>query len=613
MKRRSRRRARHLPIVRLTVLLICLLGLAPLDTAQAQTADAPPADRTPGQTTADPFAEIAKASGLDFVHWNGMSGQFYFPEVVGSGGALFDYDGDGDLDVYLVQGHFLGPQENLAKSIFPPPKLPARDRLFRNDLTPDADGRPELQFTEVTESSGIRALRYGMGASAADFDGDGHLDLYLTNFGPNELWRNRGDGTFEEVAAQAGVAEPRWSVAATFFDYDGDGWLDLFVGNYMDYQVTRNKACVGESGLQDYCGPQSYQATADRLFRNRGDGTFEDVSDGSGISKTFGPALGAIAADFNGDRRQDLYVANDQAANQLWLNQGDGSFVDDALLLGCALNRDGQAEASMGVDAADYDGDGDLDLFMTHLTRESHTLYVNDGQGLFQDRSTQSGLARASWQATGFGTAWFDVDNDGWLDLFTANGSVYIDFDLARQNDPYPLHQRNQLFRNLGDGTFAELTGGDALALSEVSRGALFGDLDNDGDTDIVVTNNSGPARLLRNDIGQRHHWLGLRLVGSRGNPSALGAWVVLRRPQQPPLWRRVRSDGSFAASNDPRVLVGLGTSTAVESVEVIWPDGSRQIFPGLEIDRYHNLRLDPPPESPAAPQSGPYPRAPKD
>ena len=599
-----KRRARHLRIVRLTALVTCLLTVAVLNTAQAQTAAAPAANPTPVATNTDPFTEIAAASGLDFVHWNGMSGQFYFPEVVGSGGALFDYDGDGDLDVYLVQGRFLGSDTNLGKATFPPPDLPARDRLFRNDLHRDARGRPQLHFTDVTEASGIRALHYGMGASVADVDGDGHLDLYLTNFGPNELWRNRGDGTLEEIGEAAGVAEDRWSTAATFFDYDGDGWLDLFVGNYMDYQLTRNKACVGESGLQDYCGPQSYQAISDRLFHNRGDGTFEDVTVKSGIAASFGPALGALAADFNGDRRPDIYVANDQAANQLWLNQGDGTFVDDALLLGCALNRDGQAEASMGVDAADFDGDGDLDLFMTHLTRESHTLYVNDGQGLFQDRSTQSGLATASWQATGFGTAWFDVDNDGWLDIFTANGSVYIDFDLARQNDPYPLHQRNQLFRNLGDGTFAELTGGDALALSEVSRGALFGDLDNDGDTDIVVTNNSGPARLLRNDIDQRHHWLGLRLVGSRGNPSALGAWVVVRRPQQAPLWRRVRSDGSFAAANDPRVLVGLGTTTAVESVEVIWPDGRRQTFRDLEIDQYHDLTRDLAPASPVAPPS---------
>lgn len=580
------RAARDLLVAWMSV--VCLLGSVPLS-AQAPAATQP-VQTDPSPKALVPFTEVAAASGLDFTHWNGMSGRFYFPEVVGSGGALFDYDNDGDLDIYLVQGRFLGPDQHLEQSTFPPPSLPAKDRLFRNDTEVDEEGTPRLRFTDVTESSQIKALHYGMGAYAADIDGDGYQDLYLTNFGPNELWRNRGDGTFEEVAEKVGLSETRWSVAASFFDVDGDGWLDLFVGNYMDYQVARNKSCVGESGLRDYCGPQSYEAISDRLWRNRGDGTFEDITRQAGLLDAFGPALGSLAADFDGDGRHDLYVANDQAANQLWLHQGDGTFLDDALLMGCAVNRDGQAEASMGVDAADFDGDGDLDLFMTHLTRESHTLYVNDGTGQFRDRSTESGLATASWQATGFGTAWFDVDNDGHLDLFTANGSVYIDFELARQKDPYPLHQPNQLFRGRGDGTFEEMSGGDALELSEVSRGALFGDLDNDGDTDVVVTNNSGPVRLLRNDLGYRNAWIGLRLVDEdSANRDALGTRVKVRRSGDlPVLWRRVRVDGSYASSNDPRILVGLADGEEILGLDIFWPDGTRQSVGPLPIRQYH-------------------------
>lgn len=587
-----------------------LLGLAsPLvaqDAAeQPTTKDAPPL-----------FLDATKSSGLDFVHWNGMTGRYYFPEVVGSGGALFDMDGDGDLDLYLVQGGRLGPTEHLAEATFPPPgPLPLSDRLLRNDLGRDDAGRPVVRWTDVSDAAGIDAPHYGMGVATGDVDNDGDIDLYVTNFGPNQLWLNQGPGPdgiprFEEVATALGVAEPAWSVPATFADLDADGWIDLFVGNYMEYSVARNKSCVGESGLRDYCGPQSYEAIPDRLFHNQGPGKdgrvrFADITKSSGVAESFGPALGAVAADFDGDGWIDLYVGNDQAANQLWLNQGpgdDGSprFFDDALLLGAALNQDGAAEASMGIDAADVDSDGDEDLFMTHLTRESNTLYVNDGKGLFHDRSLKSGLANASWSATGFGTAFLDVDNDSWLDLLAVNGSVYILFELARQGDPYPLHQPNQLFRNLGperDGIvrFEEISqqGGEALELSEVSRGALFGDVDNDGDTDVVVTNNSGPARLLLStatEQPQPNHWLGLRLVAGEPLRDQLGARVALHIEGRPPIWRRARSDGSYASANDPRVLVGLGQVAKVETVEVHWPGGEAETWPAPTIDQYHTL-----------------------
>ena len=583
----------------------------------ATPAGAQPTTANTAKTLEPPlFRDATEASGLDFVHWNGMTGRYYFPEVVGSGGALFDMDGDGDLDLYLVQGGLLGPAEHLDEATFPPPgPLPLSDRLYRNDLGHDTEGRPVVHWVDVTAEAGIAAPHYGMGAATGDMDNDGDVDLYVTNFGPNQLWLNQGPGDdgvvrFEESATALGVAEPAWSVPATFADLDADGWLDLFVGNYMEYSVTRNKSCVGESGLRDYCGPQSYEALPDRLFHNLGPGDdgrirFADITRAAGLAETFGPALGAVAADFDGDGRMDLYVGNDQAANHLWLNQGPGDdgiprFFDDALLLGAALNQDGAAEASMGIDAADVDGDGDEDLFMTHLTRESNTLYVNDGTGLFHDRSLKSGLANPSWSATGFGTAFLDVDNDGWLDLLAVNGSVYILFELARQGDPYPLHQPNQLFRNLGPGKdgivrFEEISeqAGDALARSEVSRGALFGDLDNDGDTDVVVANNSGPARLLlatATDGPAPNHWIGLRLIGGTPARDQLGARVAIHLVGRPPTWRRVRRDGSYASANDPRILVGLGQTEKIEKVEVHWPDGTVETWPDLVIDRYHTL-----------------------
>ncbi len=527
------------------------------------------------------FSEQAQAVGLDFRHVNGMSGQLWFVENVGGGVALFDYDNDGDLDVYLTQGQRLGQP--------PDPKL--RDRLYRNDLGTGPDGRPLLRFTDVTEASGIRALGYGMGVAAGDYDNDGWIDLYLTNFGPNQLWRNLGDGRFKEVTAAAGAQEAGWSVSASFTDYDRDGWLDLFIGNYADYALDKDRKCYAPNSARDYCSPKMYPALPDRLLHNLGDGRFEDVSEAAGIRRGHGPALGVIGADLNGDARPDFYVANDAHPNQLWFNQGGGRFRDEALLAGVAVNMEGVAEASMGVDAGDFDGDGDLDLFMTHLLGETNTLYVNDGQGWFEDRSLATGLGVPSKGYTSFGTAWLDFDNDGWLDLFAANGEVRIVPILARAGDDYPLHQPNQLFRNLGDGRFQEVSAqaGPAFALSEVSRGAGFGDLDNDGDSDILVVNNNGPLRLLRNDIGAARPWLGLRLVSRQGR-DALGALVEVKLDDGRSLWRRARSDGSYASANDPRVLVGLGQAS-VDWIQVQWPDGSRERFEGLEPGRYHSLR----------------------
>ncbi|MCU0266991.1 MAG: FG-GAP-like repeat-containing protein, partial [Actinomycetia bacterium] len=536
----------------------------------------PPAAATPppaASAEGDGFVEIAGASGLDFVQFNGMSGEWYLVENLGGGAALLDYDGDGDLDVFLVQGEMLGPKP-LSAALFPPqPGKPPGARLYRNDLTVNPDGTRSLRFTDVTGQSGIRDTGYGMGVAAADYDNDGHVDLYLTNLGPNQLWRNRGDGTFVNVTAEAGTGDPRLSVSAAFLDYDRDGRLDLFVGNYVDFSPDNNRPCYAPWSARDYCSPKVYRALPDTLYRNRGDGTFEDVGVKSRVAQEAGTALGVVATDFNGDGWADLYVANDGMANHLWMNQRDGSFVNDALIAGAAVNREGMAEASMGVDAGDVDGDGDEDLFMTHLAGETNTLYINNGEGWFEDHSVQSGVAGPSKAYTSFGTAFFDYDNDGDLDLFVASGAVNIIHAQVEAGDPYPLRQPKQLYENLGDGRFREVTAqaGAALQVPEVSRGVAFGDLDNDGDTDLVVVNNNGPVRLLENRIGTRNRWIGLRLLGREGR-DAVGARVALERAGRPTLWRRVRADGSYACANDPRVLVGLGPAGDVREVRIHWP-----------------------------------------
>ena len=486
----------------------------------------------------------------------------------------------------------LGPDKTIDDALFPPPeKPPLRDRLFRNDLKSNPDGTPDLRFTDVTAQSGIVSLGYGMGAAAGDIDNDGWVDLYVTNFGKNRMYRNNGDGTFTEVPAGDG-ADTAWSVSASFLDYDRDGWLDLFVGNYVDYELSNPKRCYSSTGAIDYCGPRSYPAQSNRFYRNRGDGTFQDVSSRTGVATRHGGALGVVSADFNGDGWIDFYVANDQRPNHLWMNQKNGRYREEALVAGCALNRDGKTEASMGVDAGDLDNDGDEDLFMTHLIRETNTLYLNNGQGWFEDQTFESELGVASMPYTGFGTAFLDYDNDGWLDILALHGEVATIEALEKLRDPYPLHQPNQLFRNLGNGSFEEVTdqGGAVFQLSEVSRGGAFGDVDNDGDVDVLIVNNNGPARLLINNVGNRRHWLGLRLLGNELPRDMLGARVEVVFPDGITLHRRVRTDGSYGSANDPRVLVGLGNRNRVAAVRVSWPGGGVEEWNDLPIDRYSTL-----------------------
>ena len=532
--------------------------------------------------------EVTEATGLDFVHDNGMSGQMHFVEMTGAGGGLLDYDGDGDLDLYLVQG---GP---FSVPLPSPDGYPgAGDRLLRNDLVVTGAGTRSFRFVDVTEASGLVSTGYGMGVATGDIDNDGDVDLYVTNWGKNQLWRNEGDGTFAD-ATQPGVSDdPRWSTSAAFVDFDRDGWLDLVVANYVDYRLVNDHPCFATmSGRRDYCGSQAYDPEPDRLLRNLGDGTFEDVTLRIGMAVTFGAGLGVTVADFDLDGWPDVYVANDGMENQLWINQGGDRFVNRAVSAGAAVSLLGAPEASMGVVAADFDGDGDDDLFMTHLNGESNTLYENLGSGLFADRTRRFGLGQASWPYTAFGTGALDVDLDGWLDIFIVNGEVRVVPEQADAGDPLPLRQPNQLFRNLGDGRFEEVPGwgGPTGSLSEVSRGSAFGDVDNDGDTDVLVLNNNGPARLFLSEGSDRANWVGMRLLGPPGR-NALGARVALVRAGGSTLWGRSHTDGSFGSAHDPRVVFGLGGDPVTGTVRVEWPDGHVEEWVGLTSGEYHTLR----------------------
>ncbi len=567
--------------------LVCLAGCRPAE----QTA-------VLGEPSVEWFVDRTEETGLTFTHFNGMTGDFYYPEVMPPGVALLDFDNDGDLDVFVIQGDMFSGK--LIDSALSPPKSPLSSRLFRNDVG------PALRFTDVTEQSRIDVRGYGMGAATGDYNNDGCVDLYVTKLGSNQLLRNNCDGTFSDATAVSRTADPGWSVSAAFVDIDRDGWLDLFVGQYLNYSIAGNVVCYSVSGQRDYCPPSAYRARPSHLFRNNRDGTFSDITAAAGMATEYGPALGISTADFNGDGWIDLYVANDGAPNQLWINQRNGRFTNTALLAGAAVSAEGRLKASMGVDAGDFDEDGDDDVFVGELTGQGADLYVNDGSGVFVEGSAQAGIRLRTLPFTAFGAAWLDADNDGRLDLAIANGAVTHTAEALAANERFRLQQRRQLFRNMGKGRFEEVTdrAGRAFSNEDVGRGAAFGDLDNDGDTDIVIANDNGPVRVLVNNIGSRAGWIGLRLVTGPAGPKrpagpkgpalrgrdALGARVGIVS-ENGVRWRRARADGSYASANDPRVLVGLG-GTAPHSVKVrvVWPGGRIEEWPAVEANRYSTL-----------------------
>jgi len=550
------------------------------------TAPEPASQRTPLVTAAKEegpwFVDVTQQAGLNFRHDSGATGELYLPEIMGSGAALVDIDGDGDLDIFLVQG---GPLPGAESTSTRP-----SHRLFRNDL--DSSGR--LTLTDITDESDIKSIGYGMGVATGDFDNDGLIDLYVTSLGSNQLLRNLGRGRFADVTKVAGVDDLSWSSSATFFDFDRDGDLDLFVTNYVEFDQSKSPKCYAPNSARDYCGPDAFPAVHDTLFRNLGNGRFQNITESAGLLDAFGAGLGVIAADLNGDGWCDLYVANDGDPNQLWINQqGTGQFIDEALLAGVALNMHGQAEAGMGVDAADLDGDGDEELFVTNLEGESNTLYFNLGKGLFEDRTNVLGLRASSLQYTAFGTRFLDFDHDGDLDLFTMNGAVRMQASLVAVGDPNPLRQTNQLLLNSGSSGFEEVNHRmvPAFATPAVSRGACIGDIDNDGDLDLLYTTNNGPAHLLLGQVSQRSHWIGLRMVNPKTGGDVLQTRVKVEASGEPAMWRRVHTDGSYQSASDPRIVVGLGLNPSPRNVTAYWPDGLVETWPDLKPGRYHTLR----------------------
>jgi len=510
------------------------------------------------------LVEATAVVGLEFVHFNGMTGELYFPEMTGQGAALFDFDGDGDLDTYLVQGAALGAVTDSGGH---------RDVLLRNDGVLGG-----ARWVDVSGASGLEARGYGMAVAVGDIDDDGSLDLFVGNYGSNELWRNRGDGTFQNVSSKLSESSSRWTTSAAFLDYDRDGHEDLYVVNYVSYSVESAPVCYAPSSMRDYCGPSGFSPQQDRLLRNLGDGSFEDVS-AIGVEGVAGAGLGIAVLDIEGDGSDEVYVANDGQPNFLW-RTGERWF-DDALLTGVAVNRRGQPEASMGVAVADFDHDGDEDLFVTHLDGESNTLYVNDGDGLFDDRTVERGLAGPSLSRTGFGAVWVDLEHDGRLDLAVANGAVRLQGPSVAAGDPYPLSQRNQVFSSRGVD-FVEIVEGPFVVGAEVSRGLVAGDVDNDGDRDLLLTNSQGPARLYLSEGAGDGNWLGVALTSpSNQRVRALDERGVVVA--------RATSSGSYASATDSRVVFAGAQSVARVSIS------SRDRIIRLESPpsgRY--LRIDP-------------------
>jgi enediyne biosynthesis protein E4 len=520
------------------------------------------------------FTDVTKASGITFSHVSSPEKQFILESMSG-GVATFDFDKDGLLDVYFVNAPTVATAGN--------PRS-ARSELWRNV----GNGT----FVDVTDKAGVGYPGWGMGAVAADFDNDGWDDLYVTCYGPNRLYRNAGDGTFSDVTARAGVGDPRWSAGAAFADYDGDGWLDLFVANYVDVRLDalpafgKGKFCEFH-GIPVQCGPRGLSGSGDSLYRNRGDSTFEDVSTRAQVADPGGRfGMGVAWSDFDGDGRPDLYVANDTGPNFLYKNNGNGTFVDVALQSGTALSEDGKEQGSMGVAVGDYDHSGGWSILVTNFSDEYNALY-RQGKGFqFTDVSFASQTARASIPLVGWGAHFLDYDNDGWLDLLVVNGHVYPQVERARPAARYA--QGKLLYRNNQNGTFAESTStaGSALHEPSVSRGSATGDLDNDGDVDVVINNLDGVPTLLRNDGGNRRNFLVVDLEGRTVNRSAVGAVVTVSAGDLVQRAER-RAGDSYLSHSDMRLHFGLGTRTKVDSIEIRWPNGTIQRFRDLPANTF--------------------------
>jgi len=542
--------------------LLCLFWLA---------ATAPPLSAGEGFPT---FVDVAQESGLDVVHVHGGWVPITILETNEGGVGFVDYDGDGDLDVYAVNGSFTRLQ--------PHPGGPHEDptnRLYRND-----GGR----FTDVTQTAGVGNTGAGLGLAVGDYDNDGDPDLYVTNWGPNVMYNNNGDGTFTDVTEAAGVGDTRWGQGTSFGDYDNDGDLDLYVSNYVAFSPGGLLFCTyGPQKVHYGCSPWNYPPQENVLYRNNGDGTFSDVTRSAGVADPEGRGLGAVFGDVNDDGWVDLYVPNDASGNTLFLNRQDGTFENSTMMSGVGFDETGKVQASMGCAFGDYDNDGFPDIFITNYSDETNTLYRNDGEGFFTVRTAPLGLAAPSLHALGWGTGFYDLDHDGYRDLFVANGHTY---DVVEQMHPHlTFRQRNQVYRNLEGRTFQDVTEacGPGFDIVDSSRGTAFGDYDNDGDIDILVANSGSGLNLLRNDGGNRGSWLMVRLEGAAGrspggtNRDGVGAKVVVTAGGRP-LVETVSRGKSYLSVSDFRLHFGLGRAETVERLEVHWPSGTVDIVEDL-------------------------------
>ena len=520
------------------------------------------------------FEEIPSSrSGITWSHTAGLSPDMYLPETVGAGCAFFDYDNDGWMDIYLVNS---GPCD------FYKPPAPLRNALYRNNR----DGT----FTDVTAKAGVPGNAYGMGVAVGDYNGDGLPDLYVTQYPNSILYRNNGDGTFTDVTAQAGVSSPGWATSAVWFDYDNDGRLDLFVCRFADFSKEKNVFCGGHGpGERYYCKPNVFQPLPNWLFHNNGDGTFTDVSRESGIARSLNKAWGVVAADLDNNGWMDLFVGSDTAPNPLFVNQGNGRFIDDGLLAGVAYNPFGVARSGMGVDAADYNQDNWIDLFVANVDHEMYSLYRNNRHGGFDDVSLDTPIGGTTRLMSGWGLKFFDYDNDADLDLIIANGhpdtTIQAHHPELRYLEPLLLFEGNgRTWKNVSDQA------GPAFARPMAGRGLALGDFDNNGAVDVLVTTNDGPPVLLKNNAARDHHWLGLKLVGTRSNIDAVGAKVTWQSGDLTRHRTKV-GGGSYLSSHDPRMVLGLGDRPRIDWVEVQWPrPGAKQRFTSLPVDRYITL-----------------------
>jgi hypothetical protein len=522
------------------------------------------------------FTEITDDVKLDFIHDPAVDGTYYMPESIGSGGALLDFDNDGDLDIYLINGAARKVKQN---------QSPLMNKLFRQEK----DGT----FIDVTEISHLGDQGNGMGVAVGDINNDGYVDVYISNDGPDALYLNNGDGTYTDISKDSGIHNPDWGISVTFLDYNLDNFLDVFVTNYVKFDTS--VICFDRVGKRDYCGPQGFPGYQDRLFRNNGDNTFTDVSVESGISTQPSAGLGVISADFNNDHYPDIYVSNDRKYNHLWINQKDGTFKDEALITGLAINGLGMAEASMGIALGDVDNDCDLDLFVTHFGGETNTFFLNAGNIGFKDETINASLATVSLPYTGFGTGFFDYDHDGDLDLAVVNGRV-IRGPVLKKTKPvtYWDHyaEPNLLFKNDGYGRFNNVSDSakDFTGRIENSRGLILGDVDNDGDLDLLVTNEGGRVRLYRNDKPKLGNWIIIKAVDPSINRDVYGAKIELFAGSKK-YFRLINTGYSFCSSHDPRAHFGLGIADVIDKIIVTWPGGESDMFKDVSVNQF--LRLE--------------------